>query len=136
MQCINRSDAGWSWLYAAVVFAAACLGCGDDGLVQVTGVVSYQSQPLTRGLVAFHGLQQPFGAPLDGQGRFDTRLPPGEYQVTVSAPALPPADWREGEPLPEMKALVPARFALPKTSGLRVTVEPKGPAQVIDFPLK
>lgn len=112
----------------AIASAVICLlpGCSDDGTVTVTGTVVSQGQKLTRGLVAFHGQGKPHGAPIDADGNYLIRIPPGDYTVTISAPALPPAGWREGDPLPEMKAPVNARYALPTDSELTIEVPANG----------
>ena len=108
----------------SLTMLAGCEQKGDECLV--TGAVSYQGAPLARGMINFVGKDnRPLGGPILPDGTFECRLPPGEYDVTVAAPAVPPDGWKEGDPLPEDDLALPARYALRQSSGLKATVGEK-----------
>jgi hypothetical protein len=100
-------------------------GCGtDDDSVMATGSVSYRGTPLTRGMINFIGPDnRPLGGPISPDGTFECRLPPGDYDVTVAAPLVPPDGWKEGEPLPEDDLRLPPKYGLRRSSGLTARVD-------------
>lgn len=113
----------------------ALVGCSSSGpaCYPVRGQVLYRGQPAREATVVFHSVNspapsttQPF-AITDSDGRFaiTTVQPkdgarPGEYSVTVTLRALV---QRGEEAVREGKHLLPIRYAMPKTSGLRATVQ-------------
>lgn len=111
---------------------ATLAGCGGDLDASVKGVVTIGGDPLPTGSIVFHpDGDGPTGtAEIQQDGSFvvrtasQTGLRPGEYVVTITAvegdTTLPTAENRN----PEMRLLVPARYALPETSGLRYTITP------------
>jgi hypothetical protein len=137
-------------------------GCGDDtGLGKrypVTGQVSYKDQPVAKGQIAFVPVDPKEGRAANGSienGRFHltTATPgdgalPGKYKVTIRSEDVDTTQvidtvkkhgggGRQGEiaqAAAKAKNLVPARYKLPDTSDLEVTVEAR--SNTFDFPLK
>lgn len=111
-------------------------GCGQtDGRTPVypaKGVVFYEDKPAAGAVIMLHPLSpQPAGTPLpraragaDGSFVLTTHItgdgaPRGEHAVTIT--------WRQPTDHPEQEgpSLIPPRFGDPKTSGLKVTIEPQ-----------
>lgn len=143
------------WLFAvcaAVAFAVPLSGCGGgSGLKfqKVSGVVTFEGQPLTKGNVQFtpdssKGTRGPMATGAIGpDGKFTlTTTNPGDgaqvgfYRVSVNC-------WEEGAPFdpnnpkppPPPKSLIPERYADDSTSGLTAEVK-AGAANEFTFELK
>jgi hypothetical protein len=110
--------------------SAACGGPKRLPLYPVTGQVSFKGKPTPGALVVFQHLQhnavQPSGyVREDGSFQLttyakDDGAPEGEYTVMIT--------WTERDARPDPKTgevpnRLPARYASPRTSGLRVKVE-------------
>lgn len=114
-----------------ITLAAALLlaGCSDKPS-QVSGVVTLDDQPLTKGTVAFYPQEagQIAYGQIGGNGRYslstgtDDGLVPGSYTVTVEATELVPATPQNPEPLP--KLLTPEKYRDKASSGIVVEVKP------------
>jgi hypothetical protein len=112
----------------ALLFIAGVIGCGGSGLnSQVTGKVTLDSQPLTKGTVTF----APKGAEgriaygeIDGSGNYTLKtnneagVMAGEYDVTARATGVAPKD---DVPPP---LLTPEKYGDKATSGWTFTVKP------------
>ena len=121
-------------------------GCGDDsnvsGLIEVTGQVTIDGQPLTEGSVIFfpdssQGNSGPMaGASIDTDGNYSIKTTgkagalPGWYTVTIQ---LPGQDMIMGGD--ETKAQVPALYSSPSTTPLKKEVK-AGEANTINLELK
>jgi hypothetical protein len=126
-----------SSLWALALLAAAVVGCGgNDGMTEVTGLVSYQGKTATHGVINFMAPgQRPLGGPINEDGTYRAALPPGEYQVRIDAPPLLPEGAKEGEPVKNLEPrLIPEKYADFKTSELTATVTSESP-QKLDFSL-
>jgi len=139
-------------------------GCGDDsGLgrrYKVSGKVTYKGVPVPKGTVNFIPIKPPVpeGRAASGQikdgyyslataGSEDGALP-GEYGIAIVSmdidltQALPKDGTqkiREGDPayqkaIKAAKRLIPQKYGLTETSGLKATVDSSGKS--IDFDLK
>lgn len=107
-------------------------GCGGAYDATARGVVTLDGRAVPRGMVSYHpvsGGPAVYGAiATDGSysmrtGREDG-LPPGEYQVSITANEAPTASQGEkGGPPPPGKAITPAWYRMKETSGLKYTVE-------------
>lgn len=139
----DRSD---FWSTAAVVFAALLfLGGCQARTYDVTGVVAVKDEPIPLGSITFIG-EPPSSAVVDVRvenGRFHSRLVPGDYRLTVAAmqpPAPePPPPSGMGVPedtLAEMQKeydsykppktpRIPRRYADYGSTPLRYTVVPR-----------
>ena len=120
---------------ARFVLRTSCLvllvGCGGGYDAAVTGRVTLDGEPLTKGMVMFH----PVGsgaAPLatiqeDGTFRLKTgaesSLAAGEYIATIKALSGEPSPTMTTEQI-EALFLVPKSYGDAETSSLRVQVEP------------
>jgi hypothetical protein len=114
----------------AILFPLLVIGCGKSQNATVSGIVTYDGQPLSTGAVTFQPVAP--GPLAIGDIRNDgaytlrtgdaTGLSAGEYQVTVVATGpMPEATPSNPMPLPEL--LIPARYGDVSTSGLKYTVE-------------
>lgn len=121
---------------------ATLLGCGGPYDASVSGDVTLDGQPLTRGTVSFTPTAggPPAYARIDGSGSYAVRtgrevgLPAGEYSVTVVANEPPAAaQGEDGGPPPAGKPITPPWYRSAETSGLRFQVEPG--SNDIDLPL-
>jgi hypothetical protein len=103
-------------------------GCGGSGLkAKVSGKVTLDNQPLTKGSVTFSPKSAEgriaYGE-IDGSGNYTLKTnneegaAPGDYDVTVRATGEPPAS---DIPPP---LLTPEKYANPQTSGWTFTVKP------------
>ena len=143
-------------VYSVMVLAAAfCLVSGCDTsdsrhLVPVSGVVSWQGEPLTRGRVLFipGGSAQASGelAPRFATGTIDSEggfrmtsfrlhdgVVPGAYSVVIDDDLPPSAET--GRPKPEDVGPLPKKYASEQTSELVITVEDTSESRVISFAL-
>jgi hypothetical protein len=120
--------------FALLVGAPAILlaGCGGTYDATVSGIVTLDSKPLPRGNVSFTptaGGPMAYGQ-INGDGAYVVRtgreegLPAGSYQVTVLATEESAAAGKNGGPPPMGKAITPAWYCDPTTSGLTFEVEP------------
>jgi hypothetical protein len=117
-----------------VPFVVALSGCSQPKAT-VTGNVTYRSQPVPVGMVAFFGPDgQVASAPLGPDGSYAaTGVPLGQVKVTVTTPLPGPSAERMAKnPMVKIKKVdvsalettvsVPAKYNLPGTSGLGLTV--------------
>jgi hypothetical protein len=136
------------------VLGAGCGGPERPNMAPVSGVVSFQGQPLAGAQVSFHNDKSPRVASgvTDAQGKFTlTTFDPGdgaiigEHRVSIaklqgaselsSASAADPtaaygsgmAAAASGKMSTLQKNELPAKFANPTSSGLTVTVTKEGP---------
>ncbi|MCX7665147.1 MAG: carboxypeptidase-like regulatory domain-containing protein [Gemmataceae bacterium] len=99
-------------------------------LYPVTGKVTYNSSPVENATVVFHPIGDQGANPAkprgktDAQGNYklttynaDDGAPAGDYRVTVEL-------WLAGRPDEGPSNRLPARYADPKSSDLKVTVNP------------
>ncbi len=121
--------------FALALFAASLLtGCGggepDKGPTgTVSGTVTLSGQPLSGGTIRFSADQKtPFGADLDGTGKFTIGSPvlTGTYKVTVYPPAIGPSAGPDGKMRPAVpsayKSNIPANYQTEQTTDMSQTV--------------
>ncbi len=138
---------------AALLVLVAAFGCGKRAgptLYSVTGTVTYKGQPLEGANVVFRAVSGTASGAgrtrANGQYEISSQwgkgLPEGDYLVTVTKfrETVPqdeePAGPAGGEPdvdMPTPKSLVPMKYAVAETSGLKATV--KAGAKTYDFDL-
>ena len=110
-----------------VILPVTC-GCGGSGrpkLAPVTGVVNYNGEPLSEGMITFQPEEgrSASGKIVDGAitevTTFDPKdgAPVGTHIVTVSA--IPNAE----DMFADHTSLIPLKYADPKKSGLSATIE-------------
>jgi len=139
-----------AWAVGAAL-TLAVVGCGDDtGLGKrypVTGTVTYKGEPVAKGQINFApakpeaGLREANGFIEDGKYSMTTATPgdgvlPGEYNVTVFAKEVDDSKVKEtvtqkggggrqadiAAANKKGKSLIPPKYQLADTSGLKVTV--------------
>lgn len=136
------------WL--PLILGATLVGCSsgsvNPNMVPVSGAVIYQGKPIAEANVAFHADEQGSFAVTDSQGRFQLQseqpgdgAPPGDYHVSISKMEITVPQFDEGHPQyvppPPPKYVVPKKYADPRTSGLKATVE-RGKKNDFTFELK
>jgi hypothetical protein len=124
---------------AAVVLLMAA-GCGNADRGYLTGTVLLSGQPVGPGTLSFEPLDgdRPGGSAFFGEDGKYTLMsagrkegaPIGEYRVLVYGGE----GFGEETPGPRPKSKIPARYANPQTSDLKITIQPG--KQTFDFDLK
>ncbi len=95
-------------------------GCGDSDVCHVTGMVTYNGQPVRAGMISFEpsdGKSQPIGIPIC-DGRYistqNASIAPGKYIVRITAPDLsrsnPNANVGPNDPVAPSVPLVPVNW--------------------------
>jgi len=150
----SRIRRAWTLPLLTGVVLTTIAGCGDDtGLGKrypVTGTVSYGGKPVENGQITFEpvsneGANRPAnGVIKNGSYKLTTALPddgalPGDYLVKIAAKDVDDSKVTEtiaqkggggrqvdvGKALKAAKNLIPAKYQLTDTSGLKRTVEAK-----------
>lgn len=127
---------------AAICLAAAIAVLGSSGgckrsasTESVSGKLTFRSEPLANAVITFY---PPVGRAVPAsvnQGEYAAELAPGEYVVTLTlAPQFPPG-FKEGDPLPPPKVILPPEYTERSKSSLKATVAP-GQSDPINFDLK
>lgn len=116
-----------------VAIVVSITGCGSQYGSSAKGMVTLDGRALSYGWVAFHPRSggPPAMAPIDSSGFYVVRtgnvegLPPGDYQVTVTANE-PPKELRskDGGPMPSGKLITPVWYGMKDKSGLTFSVAP------------
>ncbi len=132
-----RRARGWRAWCATVLLTATAVGCQKpSGGVPIHGHVSYQGQPVESAAVMFypeHG--RAAAASTDAAGEYHASLPPGEYVVTVNVSVKPPAGWKEGDPIPAPKVVLPDKYTSRAKTSVKANVK-ADQTDSIDFDLK
>ena len=118
--------------------AILCLsGCGGPTSgVPVTGHVSYKGTPVADSAVTFFPESgRAIVASTSESGDYSATLPAGHYAVAISIGVKPPAGWKEGDPIPPPKVVLPAQYSTRAKSTLTADVQP-GQSEPINFDLK
>lgn len=115
---------GWAMILVAVT------GCGRPvpaGMVCVQGKVFHDGKPLPDGIVNFEavGGKGSGTGKITTQGAFEVVLPPGDYQVGVSSHEGNVTFDEQFRPI-QAKSRIAERYESIATSGLTVTVTPRG----------
>lgn len=143
----------WFLGFACLLISAAISGCGPTrpDLVPVSGVVTYQGQPVVGAQVTFmapNAARAAYGK-TDAEGKFrlstfgmDDGAVAGNHTVTVAKPtesaggeAMSPdnpdsgyaAAMAQAANRPTIKSELPDKYATPETSDLTATVTSSGP---------
>lgn len=121
----------------AAMLMTSTPGCREETSgVSVHGHVSYRQQPIENGtLTFFPAVGRPIHASLASGGKYTVDLEPGDYRVVVNISAELPEGWKEGDPVPPPKILLPAEYTTRAASTLQVTVV-EGHPDPIDFNLE
>jgi hypothetical protein len=111
-------------------------GCKKpSGTIRVHGRLSYQTQPLDSAAITFFpATGRPTNAPAP-HGEYATELAPGDYTVVVEVGTPYPPGFKEGDPIPPPKFVLPDEYTTRARSTLKATVK-AGEDKPIDFDLK
>lgn len=122
---------------AIIVMTGGAVGCdsASQNLIAVEGQVTYKESPIASGAVMFFpAAGRPTIATSDASGRYTTKLPPGEYKVTVTMSVQLPPNWKEGDPVPPQTLQIPPQYTTRVRTPLLTTVTPSG-AEPTNFDL-
>ena len=125
------------FLVGLIAWSAALLnGCGNQNppTYAIAGTVTYRGKPVENaGVMFMPDSGRPASGQTDAQGRFTLRTYKdndgaivGESIVCISKMAPDPNHKAKGAMLQKMISALPARYATPVTSPLRVTVGTSG----------
>jgi hypothetical protein len=118
----------------AAISSSGCIRSSD--LLPVQGQVSYRGEPVTNGSVTFFPAQgRPESAPLSEEGAYEIHLPPGDYRVTINVGLSLPSGWKEGDPVPRPKFVLPPQYTTQAKTVLTAHVSQET-AESIDFALE
>jgi hypothetical protein len=134
-----------SVLALVVAVVMGCNGGSRDGVVPVSGRVTYDGKPVTEGRVIFYPVDDRRMAmgPIDGKGYYvlttfkdNDGAYPGKHVVVIDAVrevgAAPASiDEEVGSAAPTIVRLVPEKYADPRTSDLEAEVQDRD--NTIDF---
>jgi hypothetical protein len=132
-------------LRKTTTFVLLCLlalftGCEEGAdATDVSGNVTYRTQPLANGSVTFYPESgQPVSVGLDAAGLYSAELPPGQYRVAIQAAGIQvPEGWKEGDPEPPpAKLILPPQYSERAKTSLHITVDGDGAPQTENFHLK
>ncbi|WP_145346853.1 transthyretin-like family protein [Rosistilla ulvae] len=126
-------------VFAAAVLTLALVGCSGSNLPElgsVTGVVTYEGQPVPSAIVTFQPQEgRPSVAMTDDEGKYELLFVKdtpgallGDHKVTISNESAMEGDQSPNDAMP----LLPAKYNSQST--LTALVEPG--SQTIDFPLQ
>lgn len=131
------------------VVMLALPGCGHKaadevaGLVRVSGLVTYEGEPLKSGVVTFVPTSpdgEPASGNIDEDGRYVAMtgaaaegIRPGDYKIRVESWASPPS-MGEGGAVDAGTSAIPPKFSNADQSGLTSTIV-EGEEQTVDLPL-
>lgn len=139
------------------VVLGSLVGCGDKGLVRLTGTVTLDGEPLEAATVTFmrtDGKGRPASGLTSADGAFELTsfrsgdgLPPGEYRVTISK-VVDGADFRTSSnsieekhraayskaksfnpEFPALKKVLPPTYENPQSTPFSCSVPPTGELQ-------
>jgi hypothetical protein len=123
----NETWRKWLLMGVAVCLLASLSGCGSsDGLVQVSGLVTYDGAPIPEGTIQFRALegdQKAYASP-SGDGKYEARVEPGPASVEVRASRIVEGKFDEsnpGEKVPVGEMYIPEKYN--SRTELKVTVE-------------
>ncbi len=127
------------WLiFAAALLGAACLGCSENKLAQVSGLVTIDGTPVEKGTISLMPADgnAPTAEAIVIDGKYMLTLFPGTKNVSIhGVKKIGTRRFREQEPSSPMvdvtEEIVPARY----NSQSDLTAEVKVGPQTLDFAL-
>jgi hypothetical protein len=123
--------------FLLLVVLSSIPGCGEQSAgVSVQGRVTYRGEPLPSGAITFFpATGRPTSAAISPDGDYTIELPPGDYVVVVNVGADLPTGFKEGDPIPPPKIVLPPEYTTRTRSSLKATVS-EADQQPINFELK
>ncbi len=133
----NRRDRDLCVALSLVLLTVGVLGCGKKSdVVVVRGRATYRGEAIARGAATFFpATGRPITAAISEEGDYTAELPPGEYTVIVNLGFTPPPGFKEGDPMPKPKFVLPPEYTTRAKSRLTASIKP-GQDQPIDFALE
>ena len=118
-----------------VAAVSGCWNAAPPGRVTVYGVVKVAGQPVPDGSIGFESIEDGIGGAatrIEAGGRFKVFLRPSTYRLGIVSVegGLSPAGFGAVE---KSKIRVPAKYALPPSSGIEVKVDAKNPNISLDL---
>jgi hypothetical protein len=127
------------WCSATVVliiFLWGTAGCSKSDGTRVTGHLTYKANPVAGASLIFYPVSgRSVSAVVDADGNYVANLPSGDYTATVNLSVELPPGWKEGQPIPPQKVILPTQYTKRTQSPLKASVA-AGSSQTIDFDLK
>ena len=121
---------------ALTLLLSGASGCKKpSGTESVHGTVSYRGEPLATAVVNFY---PPTGRAIPASvtnGEYGAELAPGEYLAAIDLGVQLPAGFKEGDPIPPPKIVLPPEYTECAKSTLKASVKP-GQVEPINFELK
>jgi hypothetical protein len=112
-------------------------GCqrNTSGTESIHGNIRYKGTPLTASSVTFFPASgRPVTAPAP-EGEYTAELAPGEYTAAIAVGIEYPKGFKEGDPIPPPKVVLPAEYTSRAKSTLKAVVKAEQ-TEPIDFDLK
>jgi hypothetical protein len=136
---LHGSANSWRRLACCAALSLLVLGAGGckkpGNTAAVHGRIQYRGEPLANaGITFFPQKGRPVTATAP-QGDYSTELTPGEYTVVVAVGYELPKGFKEGDPVPPPKIVLPEEYTERTKSTLKASVK-LGQDQPIDFDLK
>ena len=127
MTCATPCRSATLCIVFLVAAASGCWNAPPPGRVTVYGVVKVNGQPVPDGTVGFESVEDGVGgggAKIVAGGKYQVFLWPSTYRIGIVAVegGLSPAGFGAVE---KSKIRVPAKYALPSSSGIEVKVDAK-----------
>lgn len=111
-------------------------GCQkSSGTELVSGRITYRGEPISSAAVNFYPVTGRAVPTAVSNGEYSAQLLPGEYVVVMSVGSEAPKGWKEGDPIPPPKVVLPPEYTERAKSTLKTTVKP-GQSDAINFDLK
>jgi len=127
MTCATPFQSATLCIVCLVTALAGCWNAPPPGRVTVYGVVKVNGQPVPDGTIGFESVEDGVGgggARIGAGGKYQVFLWPSTYRVGIVSVegGLSPAGFDAVE---KSKIRVPAKYALPSSSGIEVKVDAK-----------
>jgi hypothetical protein len=118
-----------------VAIGPGCWNAAPPGRVTAYGVVKVNGQPVPDGTIGFEAVEDGIGGAatrIEAGGKFKVFLRPSTYRLGIVSVegGLSPAGFGAVE---KSKIRVPAKYALPSSSGIEVKVDAKNPNISLDI---
>jgi hypothetical protein len=123
-------------LIALTLSLSGVSGCKkSSGAESVSGKVTFRSQPLASAVVNFYPVTGRAVPASVSNGEYATELAAGEYTVAIDLGTQLPPGFKEGDPIPPPKIVLPPEYTERAKSSLKASVT-AGQSEPIDFDLK
>ena len=135
MTCATPCRSATLCIVFLVAAASGCWNAPPPGRVTVYGVVKVNGQPVPDGTVGFESVEDGVGgggAKIVAGGKYQVFLWPSTYRIGIVSVegGLSPAGFGAVE---KSKIRVPAKYALPSSSGIEVKVDAKNRQITLDL---